>query len=522
MQANQPAQLEARAMQEPSLVPATLDLSTLEACCRSEIEKGFLADPNTARFSIELLRRATSQNNQQVWEAWQRCFGKVLRGWLRRHPGAAEACHVGSEELYLVRTFERFRQAVTDGQLPASTPLSTVLKYLQACLNGVLLDALRSQARPQGIPLQEPADPEEQAGGEPPNAQRVSRRNLLLGGLAAFGLAGVASACRGLSQPSAQRSLAPTISARPAALLRKGQTLYTYRGHAAAVFSVAWSPDGTSLASGSTDTTVQVWGALNGRPDFTYRGHAKPVLTVAWSPDGKRIVSGCGDTGGEAGGETTVQVWDAHGGGHVLTYRGHSQPVLAVAWSPDGSSIASGGEDGLIEVWDAATGRMKPSFVGKTYPGIINALAWSPDGSSLAVGGSRGVHVLDATSGRVKYALPNTGIVLAVAWSPDGTALALGTDHAMVLICDARTSNWKRTYAGHTTIVNAVAWSPDGSSIASGGFDRTVQVWHATTGARTVTYRGHMNSVNSVAWSPHGTSIASGSTDTTVQVWLAI
>ena len=92
-------------------------------------------------------------------------------------------------------------------------------------------------------------------------AHRFSRRKLLLGGVAAVAMAGVASAWRGFAQQSAHTLFAPTRSSLPAALLRAGKTFYTYRGHAAAVLSVAWSPDGTSLASGSTDTTVQVWQA---------------------------------------------------------------------------------------------------------------------------------------------------------------------------------------------------------------------------------------------------------------------
>ena len=214
---------------------------------------------------------------------------------------------------------------------------------------------------------------------------RFSRRKLLLGGVAALGLGGVEIAWRRFSQQSSNTSLKPIQWYRPDTTFLKGDTLYTYRGHSSAVFSVGWSPDGTSIASGSTDTTVQVWDAPYARQDFTYREHSKPVLTVAWSPDGKRIVSGCGDTGNEAG-ETTVQVWDAFNGGHVLTYRGHSQPVLTAAWSPDGTTIASGGEDSLIQVWDAATGIIKPSFLGKKYPGIVNAVAWSPDGTSIASG----------------------------------------------------------------------------------------------------------------------------------------
>jgi hypothetical protein len=173
MQARQQSHLEARTLQESSRALRLLDLSTLEACCRSEVEKGYFADPTKVRFSIELLRRATSQDNQQAWEGWQRCFAEIVRTWMRRHPRAEQACHLGSEEFYLARTFERFRQAVTDRQLPVSTKLSTLLRYLQACLNGVLLDALRSKARPQGIPLQEPASVEEKARGDHPNAHHV-------------------------------------------------------------------------------------------------------------------------------------------------------------------------------------------------------------------------------------------------------------------------------------------------------------------------------------------------------------
>jgi len=93
---------------------------------------------------------------------------------------------------------------------------------------------------------------------------------------------------------------------------------------------------------------VQVWNAVDGTLVYTYGGHSQPVLAVAWSPDGTRIASGSWDS--------TVQVWDATNGEHIYVYTGHSHPVDAVAWSPDGISIASGTgfpAHGDVQVWGA-------------------------------------------------------------------------------------------------------------------------------------------------------------------------
>lgn len=110
MQANQQLQSVARAMEERAVVPSLLDLSTLEERCMSEIENGCLGDPANARYSLELLRHATSRDNQEAREVWQRCFGEVLRSWLYRHPRSEEVCRFDGEERYLAQTFECFWQ----------------------------------------------------------------------------------------------------------------------------------------------------------------------------------------------------------------------------------------------------------------------------------------------------------------------------------------------------------------------------------------------------------------------------
>ena len=133
-----------------------------------------------------------------------------------------------------------------------------------------------------------------------------------------------------------------------------GVTSFIYRGHAAGVIAIAWSPDGTRIASASLDKTVQVWDIETGQKISSFEGHAGMVYAVAWSPDGKRIASASKDN--------IVQVWDAEHSpvitrsqpqANVLTFRTHSDSVYAVVWLPDGKHIASASGDGSVQVWQA-------------------------------------------------------------------------------------------------------------------------------------------------------------------------
>ena len=127
------------------------------------------------------------------------------------------------------------------------------------------------------------------------------------------------------------------------------QVRLTLRGHKKSVYSVAFSRDGKTLASGSDDNTVKLWDAATGQELRTLGGHSSFVLSVAFSPDGKTLASGSDDN--------TVKLWDAATGQELRTLGGHSSFVLSVAFSPDGKTLASGSFDKTVKLWDAATGQ---------------------------------------------------------------------------------------------------------------------------------------------------------------------
>jgi WD40 repeat protein/sterol desaturase/sphingolipid hydroxylase (fatty acid hydroxylase superfamily) len=238
-------------------------------------------------------------------------------------------------------------------------------------------------------------------------------------------------------------------------------------------------------------------------------GHAAAVLGVAISSDGGRIVSGSEDG--------LVKVWDAATGHETMTCTGHTRPVCGVALSPDGHCLVSGSQDRTVRVWDAATGQEKLLLKGHTGP--VQSVALSPDGRNVVSAGWAAAKVWDAATGQEKRTLPGgSGSVLSIAVSADGRRLASACWET-VTVWDAETGRELLSLRGHTSLVAGVAVSPDGSRIASASLDQTVKVWDATTGELQRSLTGHAGPVYSVAFSPDGKSIVSGGGDGTVKVW---
>jgi WD40 repeat protein len=289
------------------------------------------------------------------------------------------------------------------------------------------------------------------------------------------------------------------------------------RGHNHRINSVAFSPDGSTIISGSDDNTIRVWDAGAGIEMLPpLRGHDYWINSVAFSPDGSKIISGSSDR--------TVRVWDPSTGIEILPpLRGHDDEIRSAAFSPDGSKIISGSNDKTVRVWDASTGiEMLPPLRG--HDDLISCVTFSPDGSNIISGSKdKTVRVWDTSAG-IEMLPPLRGHndwVSCVAFSPDGSTIISGSDDKTIRVWDASTGIemlpplWR-----HDDEIRCVAFSPDGSKIISGSFDQTIRVWDASTGIEMLpSLRGHEDWIDSVAFSPDGSKIISGSDDNTIRVW---
>ncbi|WP_437320988.1 pentapeptide repeat-containing protein [Sorangium sp. So ce385] len=290
-----------------------------------------------------------------------------------------------------------------------------------------------------------------------------------------------------------------------------GKALGVFEGHYRCVRGVAWSPDGTIVASGSDDRTIRLWQGSVGRTLRVLKGHDRGFRGVAWSADGMLVASASDDE--------TVRLWQGRTGKEVTVLKGHAGRVNTVAWSPDGVTLASGSDDHSVRLWQGKTGKELGALGGHT--GRVWSVAWSPDGVTLASGADDlTVRLWSASTGRPLGVLRgHTAGVGGVAWSANGVIVASGSDDHTVRLWHSRTCEEIDVLMGHTAPVNSVAWSPDGVTVASSSDDYTVRLWQGSTGKTLGVLRGHTAAVNSVAWSADGAVVASSSDDHTVRLW---
>ena len=301
----------------------------------------------------------------------------------------------------------------------------------------------------------------------------------------------------------------------------------TLKGHSDQIFSVAFSPDGTILASGSgykdKNNHIKLWDVGSEQEISTIKRHTGGASSVAFSPDGKTLASDKSDT---------IKLWDVSTTQEISHLRGHStrgiyltqqdvyiELIYSLAFSPDSKILASGSKDCTVKLWEVSTGREIICLRGHSK--YINSVAFSPDGKILASGSKdKTTKLWNVITGREIMTLSEHLYgVSSVAFSPDGKTLATGGGDSTIKLWDVHTGQEISTLEGHSAFITSVAFSPDGRTLASGSGDKTIKLWDVPTRQEISTLEGHSDVVDSVAFSPNGQILASGSWDKTIKIW---
>ncbi len=294
--------------------------------------------------------------------------------------------------------------------------------------------------------------------------------------------------------------------------LAESETI-TLEGHFDPVYSVCYSPDGSMIASGSSDGTIKIWNMETGSEIRTIEAHYYDVNSLCYSTDGSRLASGSGDG--------RIKIWDPYTGTMIKMFPLQSGGVKAICYSPDGKQIASGNDDNEIKILDSETGDEIRVIEGENYNYGIFSICYSPDGKRISSGGEdKKVRIWDVnTSEEINTFHGHSGFVKSVSYNPDGSRIASSSNDRTINIYDANTGVILKTLSGHSSYVQSVSYSPDGSRIASGGYDDLIRLWESNSGEEIKTLSGHSDYIRCLCYSPDGRSIASGSGDGTIKIW---
>jgi WD40 repeat protein len=321
----------------------------------------------------------------------------------------------------------------------------------------------------------------------------------------------------------------------------QGNMLQIFNGHTGNIVSIAFAPDGKRVLTGSSDRTAILWD-LNGKNLQTFKGHKNQILSVAFSPDAYTILTGSADS--------TAILWNISGR-PLQIFKGQNVSVSKVAFSPDGKTILTGSYDPTARLWDL-NGRLLHILSG--HVDYISSLAFSPDGKTIATGSAdKTARLWDLNGKLLQIFRGHNGLVNSVAFSPDGNRVITFSADGISRIWDIVQNEYK-TGTSHTKKIYSALFSPDGRMILTGSDDQTIKFWDLNANllqtigvlsksvtlspdGRTIltgyiaaqlldlngktlkTFSGHTKTITSVRFSPDGKTILTGSVDGTARLW---
>ncbi|KAG9064432.1 hypothetical protein KI688_003622 [Linnemannia hyalina] len=278
-----------------------------------------------------------------------------------------------------------------------------------------------------------------------------------------------------------------------------------------AVYSCAYSPDGTSLAVGLGDRRINIYDTSTWVVTRTFEGHQDGIRSISYSPTSLQLLSGSYDK--------TVRLWDCESGSCIFVLEGHTENVFTVAFSPSGKQVASAGDDMTVRLWDVQTGANLFNLTDHTK--WIRSISYSPDGHEVvSVGDDDMIRFFDTQTGQPGEVWESQSELMdSVACSPGGLEIAVGDGNGELVLYNAATGKPTRNWKAHGSNIACVTFSPNSQWIATCSWDYTVKVWSAATGSVLFVFTGHSATVSQVAFSPNGLQLASCSFDSTIRLW---
>jgi len=287
----------------------------------------------------------------------------------------------------------------------------------------------------------------------------------------------------------------------------------TMRGHTKEVRGVAHLHDGRHIITCSSDASLRLWDRENGAQiggNWQDDGDQAPVITIALSPNGKTVASGS-----QYG---MVKLWDVETRKVTSKWTGHTDIVWSVRWSANGMHVASGSRDGTVRVWEMESGQtvLGPIKTGNQW---VFAVAYSLDSLNIATGGSEAIEIWDTTTGERLSTLEQDSRVWSLAWTSDQKKLIAGCQNGTIKIFNTTTWEQIAILEGHTYFVNAISLLQNDRLLSSASNDNTARLWNLDTNLPVGPPLQHQATVWDVALSADGKFLVTACHDKNAYVW---